>query len=70
MDIVRDFPADSIIFSMSTLLAKTDLKARNQFLREIMEGKNPVISFNNLMKQKGIQAVVEGKQLKIKRVKP
>jgi hypothetical protein len=70
MDLIRDFPTNSIISSMSTILAKTDIRARNQFLRDAMEGKNPVVSFNNLMKQKGIQAVIEGRQLKIKKVKP
>ena len=70
MDRIRGFPTDSIIFSMSTILAKTDIRARNQFLRDTMEGKNLVASFNNLMKHNGIQAVVEGKQLKIKKVKP
>ncbi len=66
-----NLPSPFLITFMSRLLEKKlDLKARNQFLRDTMEGKNPVITFNNMMKQMDIQAVIEGKQLKIKKVKP
>jgi len=67
----HNLPSPSLIRVMSGMLGKNlDLKTRNQFLRDTMDGKNPVISFNDLMKQKGIQAVIEGKQITIKKVKP
>ncbi len=67
----HNLPHPSLIKFMSHLLDKNlSLKARNQFLRDTMDGKNPVFSFNNMMKQKSIQAVIEGKQIRIKKVKP
>jgi len=67
--LMRSFPRSSIVLSMSTLLNKTSgLKVRNQFLRDTMEGKNPIFSFNRLMKGKDIQAIIEGKTVKIKKV--
>lgn len=63
--------ADLMIVTMSNLVSdNAGLEARNRFLRQTLEGHNPVLSFNSLMKDKGIRAVVEGKTLKIKQVKP
>jgi hypothetical protein len=60
------FPGDMIYIMSRTLDEEAGAQTRNKFLRQVMDGQNPLFSFNLLAKSKGLKAVVEGRMLKIK----